>query len=79
MRPLQLYLLLEDGGRLQARHDVLKQTTGGRVELQLSARHDIRVHQLEDKHRNLVEPVFVATQTYLYKVSFKQLLCLLQQ
>lgn len=44
------YLLLEDDGGLQARHDVLKQTTGGRVEAQLSAGHYIRIQQLQNIH-----------------------------
>ncbi len=52
------YLLLEDDGRLQTRHDVLQQTTGGRVEVQLSAGHYIRVQQLENKHRKWIKTPF---------------------
>lgn len=42
-----LYRLLEDQSALQTRRDVLQQTTGYRVETQLSAGHHIAVQQLE--------------------------------
>ena len=40
-------LLLENDGGLEARHDVQQQTTGGCSEARFSARHDVRVQQLE--------------------------------
>lgn len=47
------YLLLEDDGGLQTGHDVLEETTGGGVELQLPAGHYVRVQQLH-KIRHLL-------------------------
>lgn len=76
------YLLFEEDGGLQARHDVQDQTTGCSVEARLSAVHDVHVQQLQTSHldqiklKQLERPLVAACSiTDLKVISQKFSLC----